>query len=119
MYKTKGLFKNVNDKWAIINNIKKDYLEGKSIDEITENYSFSKRQIRYIIEHYIKINRREYNKSMKNKMNEDDKIIKIDDDNFMVGDKPARKATIDDLLKKAKLAKKEANKSTTKQVVEN
>ena len=41
MYYKKGIFENVEYKRAIIQNIEKDYLTGKTIKEIAENYSFS------------------------------------------------------------------------------
>ena len=122
MYYKKGIFENVEYKRAIIQNIEKDYLTGKTIKEIAENYSFSPRQVRYIIEHYIKINRKDYkNKQRKEKFMITEEVVKIDDDNYLVGDKPARKATINDLVEKAKVAKKEMKKknSTNKKVENN
>ena len=122
MYYKKGLFKNEETKRAIINNIKDDYLSGKPISEISEDYGFSKRQIKYIISYYIKINRREYKKELSRRrsmINADDVIVKIDDENYIVGDKRAKKCTLDDLIKKANKTKKGKRKSTIKKVENN
>ena len=121
MYYKKGLFENVQGKQAIIRNIEKDYLSGKTIKEISEDYSFNQRQVRYIIEHYLKINRKEYKGKEKKRMMEESnsETIKIDKDNYLVDGKPARKATVKDLMEKAKLAKKEMKKKSTNKKVEN
>lgn len=103
MYRRK-LFENVNEesKNAIIENIKKDYLNGKTIKEISEDYSFSERQIRYIINYYLK-----YNKSYKKGGNMKNKAEV----------NKGRKATVEDLIKKAKNVKDQ--KSSTNKKVEN
>ena len=49
----------------------------------------------------------------------DDEIVKIDDNNYLVGDKRARKCTLDDLIKKVNETKKEKRKSTNKKVENN
>ena len=121
MYYKKGLFENVQGKQAIIKNIEKDYLSGKTIKEISEDYSFNQRQVRYIIEHYLKINRKEYKGKEKKCMVEESngETIKIDKDNYLIDGKPAKKATVQDLVEKAKLARKEMKKKSTNKKVEN
>jgi hypothetical protein len=124
MYK-KGLFENVEDKkskQAIIRNIEKDYLSGATLKQISENYSFTERQVRYIINHYLKLNRKDYKRDLKRKeknMGKNHEVIKVDDDKFLVDDKPAKKATVDDLIKKAKIVKREMKRKSTNIKVEN
>ena len=124
MYK-KGLFENVEDKkskQAIIRNIEKDYLSGATLKQISENYSFTERQVRYIINHYLKLNRKDYkidNKRKEKNMGKEQIIIKVDDDKFLVDDKPARKATLDDLMKKVRIIKREMKRKSTNKKVEN
>lgn len=116
------IFKNEQNKKAILKNIFKDYvLEDMTIKEIAENYGYSERQIKYIVDHYIKINKKEYKKfKRKEKDNmENNNIIKVDDKNYMVDDRMARKSTIYDLVYKANLAKKEMKKKSTNKTVEN
>lgn len=124
MYK-KRLFENVEDKkakQAIIRNIEKDYLSGATLKQISEDYSFTERQVRYIINHYLKLNRKDYKKDNKRKeknMEKEQIIIKVDDDKFLVDDKPARKATLDDLMKKVRIIKREMERNSTNKKVEN
>ena len=116
------IFKNEQNKKAILKNIFKDYvLEDMTIKEIAENYGYSERQIKYIVDHYIRINKKEYKKfKRKEKDNmENNNIIKVDDKNYMVDDRMARKSTIYDLVYKANLAKKEMKKKSTNKTVEN
>ena len=125
MYNKKGIFENVEDnesKKAILKNIEKDYLSGATLKQISEDYSFTERQVRYIINHYIKINRNEYKKLIKKEkgiMKEEHEVVKVDDYNYMVDDKMARKSTIYDLVYNANLAKKERKKKSTNKKVEN
>ena len=124
MYK-KRLFENVEDKkakQAIIRNIEKDYLSGATLKQISEDYSFTERQVRYIIDHYLKLNRKDYKKDIKRKeknMGKEQVIIKVDDDKFLVDDKAARKATLDDLMKKVRIIKREMKRKSTNKKVEN
>ena len=124
MYR-KGIFENVEDnksKQAIIRNIEKDYLSGATIKQIAEDYSFTERQVRYIIDHYLKLNRKEYKRNLKRKeklMGKEHEIIKVDDDKYLIDDKPAKKATIDDLIKKARIVKREMKRKSTNIKVEN
>ena len=104
MYNKNKLFESVekDNKNAIIENIKKEYLSGKTIKEISENYSFSERQVRYIINYYLKMNNSCRNKGGKIMKEKDNKI---------------KKATLEDLIKKAKIVKEQ--KDSTNKKVEN
>ena len=116
------IFKNEQNKKAILKNIFKDYvLEDMTIKEIAENYGYSERQIKYIVDHYIRINKKEYKKFKRKEKDsmENSNIIKVDDKNYMVDDRMARKSTIYDLVYKANLAKKEMKKKSTNKTVEN
>ena len=122
MYK-KRIFENVTNKGVLIKNIEKDYLAGKTIREIAEDYSFTERQIRHIINYYIKIDRKDVKKQLRKKeeVMREREIIKVDDDKFLVDDKPARRTTLEDMISKAneELRKQQRKKSTNKKVENN
>jgi hypothetical protein len=120
MYKRK-IFENVNDKSYLIRNIEKDYLSGKTLKEIANDYSFSERQIRHIINYYIKIDRKRVKKQLKRKeeLMKEHEVIKLDDDKFLVDNKPAKKATLEDMVSKAKEELRKQKKRSTNKKVEN
>ena len=120
MYK-KRIFENVTNKSVLIRNIEKDYLTGKTIREIAEDYSFTERQIRHIINYYIKIDRKDVKKQLRKKeeVMRERVIIKVDDDKFLVDDKPARRTTLEDMISKANEELRKQRKKSTNKKVEN
>lgn len=115
MYKKGSIFNNNESKMSILTNIYYDTLNGKTDKEIADNYGYSARQIKYIRDHYLNIKKPKggYKKNM-----DDEKLVKIDDNNFIIGGKCAKKATVEDLMEKAKEIKRK-NKNTNKKVENN
>ena len=110
-----SVFGNISDKDAILRNIYRDIMAGKTTKEISGDYGFTERQIRYIRNYYLCIHKQggRRRKAMNN--DTDEKVIQIDENNFLVGDKMATRATPESLMKKIKDRKllKNKNKNNT------
>lgn len=111
------IFKDEQHKDTILKNIFKDYvIEDMTIKELADNYGYSERQIRYIIEKYLNFKK---GSGCKKKMELE--IERIDKDNFIINDKLYKRSTLENLVEKAERAKRKMNKnkSTNTQVENN
>lgn len=76
------LFKDTEQKRAILKNILEDYVTNDmSIKELADNYGYSARQIRYIINHYLCVKKGSGKKKMK------EEIEKLDDGAYIINGK--------------------------------
>lgn len=107
----RSLFSDSKQKTALLNNMYNDYVvKNMTMAEIADKYGYSKRQIRYIIRTYLCVKKG----SGKRKMN----IEKLDNNEFVVDGKFARKTTLEDLILKAEMVKRKKNKESTNKKVE-
>ena len=104
---TAKIFFNKNSKQidALLKSIYYDYIIlNKSTKEMAEDYPYSERQLRYIIDRYLLVKKGKGNKmGRNNNENEEDndiKVERVDDDIILINGKAARKTTVQDLIEK-------------------
>ena len=110
------LFYNRDHMQSILKCMYNDYIiNGVSIREMAEDYSYSERQIRYIINRYLGVkpgkgNGRRYKNMEKKEQEEMPHRIELDDDMYVIDGKLAKKATVEDLIIQSRKYTKYTNK---------
>ena len=116
------IFYNVEQRNSLLKNIYTDYVENNmTIPQMAEEYGYSKRQIRYIIDRYLCIRkgsgkhmgkREDLDIKIRNGENSDKDIEEyISNGYFVTSDgKVATLATVEDLMKKSEKYRKNTNK---------